>query len=208
MIRQKIGVVLGRFVPLQYGHERMLLEATQENDILLVLIAREGYNRNERTERNPFTVTETQRMINNLSLIGHSRCSNVMSAPIVDLVHSNESTQLDKDIAWSRHVMSIIWKNLITFNMYPESITYYTGEPEHVERVRFAFTTDADKTNMLLPDYGFTGSSPNIIKDVKRDDLSATMVRDLLASGGDWKKHVNPANHEIVEKGWRTWEQQ
>lgn len=208
MIRKDVGVVVGRFVPLQVGHERMLRKACEANDVLICLIAREDYRVNERTKRNPFTVYETKSMINNLSLIGHRRCESIACSPIIDLIHPEGSTQIDKDVAWSRHVVSIILRNLIKFNIYPDVVNYYTGEQEHVDRLRYAFTQDATKSDMLLPDYGFIASKPNLIHNIGRDDVSATLVRNKLEQNDPtWKDYIREVNHGVVENGWNEWKQ-
>lgn len=79
------AVFIGRFQPYHLGHERIVLEALDSADKVIILV---GSSHRPRTTRNPFTFEERKAMIEG-SLTADER-KRVVIAPIVDVEYNNE----------------------------------------------------------------------------------------------------------------------
>ena len=54
------AVVIGRFQPVHFGHQRLIEEAARAADRVIVVV---GSDRKPRSARNPFTFDERERMV-------------------------------------------------------------------------------------------------------------------------------------------------
>lgn len=140
----KIGVFLARFQPIHKSHELIIHKALSENDKVYIFV---GSADKSRQERNPFTVKERQKMIEEIfpSAIFKDR---LIVVPLNDYSHEND---IDNNKAWGEY----LYKNIQDTIKQPSFSLYYSDKPEimldwfteeQMKNINFCFL---DRTKMF-----------------------------------------------------------
>ena len=165
---EKIGFMIGRFMPLHNGHIELINAAAKQVDELIVLVGSMGV----RNERNPFKIQDRLRMLNECADFFEK--DKITFIPILDLTNEDDSNK-----AWGDYLYDLMKK--ITNE---EKFTYFTseseakieewfGENQNIKVVFFTRFSDISATKVrqsICGNWGyFIGNCPeSVIKVIER----------------------------------------
>ena len=148
---KKTGFMIGRFMPLHNGHIEAINTAAKQVNQLIVLVGSMGV----RNERNPFTIQERLKMINECNEFWEK--DKITLIPIFDLTNENDSS-----LEWGNYLY-----NTVTKITNCELLKYFTSESEEKMMKWFG-------NNKKL----------NIIYFERFSNISATKIRESINGDG------------------------
>lgn len=176
----KLGMIVGRFQPIHKGHEKLINIGLNLCDKLIIFV---GSSQESGTIRNPFNLSLRYEMINEV-LKNNFDTDRIKVVGLDDLTNENDLTPL-----WGKYVLN---KAKDYMNTEPNCIIY--GKDNDIDK---CFSRE-DTENIT-----------EIYVDRKSDNISATMVRNLILNGKkeEFKKYVDEKIYnrydelkEILEK--------
>ena len=168
---KKTGFMIGRFMPLHNGHIEAINTAAKQVNQLIVLVGSMGV----RNERNPFTIQERLKMINECNEFWEK--DKITFIPIFDLTDENDSSK-----AWGDYLYNTIKK--ITNE---EEFIYFTSESEAKMKEWFCENQNIE-----------------IVSFMRFSDISATKIRQSICGNWEYFLKNCPENViEFIERtGW------
>lgn len=182
-IKYDYGVFIGRYAPMHDGHFKVMTEALEQCDYLIVVCGSDNMARNTRT---PFTALERQHMIR----LATNHNERILLTSVGDYPYN--------DNLWLAEVQRAV-NEAIVLNEKQHTVSYTNkGFKDYNYKIALA-GMHKDASSFYLkkfPQYESIAVTPDMIGSVV---LSATEIRTKLFTGAfDTVKHLHPEVQSLI----------
>lgn len=204
MKKYQLAVFIGRFSPLHYGHQKVIDEALNISDKVLILI---GSSDSARNLRNPFTYDERKSMIEDTY---HKFSGRIKVAPLKDYSYNDqawvEAVQSKIEIQASLMGWSDMPKKVCLIGHNKDNTSYYLKLFPTFQSVNVSlydgseYTDDGSISATIVRQYLF-GETGNIVSNFVSPE-SLNIINDVIL-----QNHIEPLCDEYnwIKKHKEQW---